>query len=141
MNKYHIAFVMGAAMVLQTPVAAHSFAEQMGKPDQRVAIGLTIPFGSAKTEETKPRIDLHIRNESPSLKNRDTNRDLRQWKPDARIGVTLSQKPTLMLNGQKLVQPEKKARMGTWGYVAIGTVAVLAVSGALLWDAMVDASD
>lgn len=120
---------------------AQSFAERDGRVDRRAAISFTIPFGNTQNDDAKPRVELRMRQDQAEPSWRGTDRNFRPYKADQRIGFTLDKKPQLMLNGSAYKISDKKARIGTGGYIAIGAVVVLAIGALVLYQVADDASE
>jgi hypothetical protein len=127
-------------------VASPAFAQSAspltreGLPDARVQVGVVVPLGSAGSKaERAPRLEAW----SEHGPTRAATQAPLRFDPaipakQMRLGVTLTKAPQMMLNGREVPRGKDGKPIGTWGWVAIGTVAVLVAGGVLLVDAIRD---
>lgn len=141
MARHTLAMMAMLSIALHGPLQAQSLVARPGDVDRRASVAITIPFGGKKSEETKPRMELLMSQDRAP--NQDTRYDFEHmYRPrESRIGFTLDKQPSLMVNGRVVQSQENKARMGTWGYVAIGVGVALLTGAVLLADKMRDASE
>jgi hypothetical protein len=103
---------------------------QAGRRDNRVQAGIVIPFGSAGTSaERAPRLEAWSQQgwqrESAELRMR-ADRDPGEAQP-IRMGITLNQRPRMMLNGREVPGQDDRHGVSTLSWVGIGLgVAVIA---------------
>ena len=106
--------------------------QRYGDNDVRVGVGLTFPFGGTRRDSSvTPRIELTIQQER--IENRPhsiptnvdpRNKVLLNGRQETRIGLSLEQKPSVLLNGRILQPVENRSNIGAAGIVVIGIAAV-----------------
>ena len=104
-------------------------------------VSFTIPLGNSPDKtKTAPRLGFAVRNYEQSSRS-STDWMLADADPyrEMRLGLTLEDTPTLMLNDEVLHMPQdEQANIGTAGKIGIGVVAVALVGVAIIAIALVD---
>lgn len=105
-----------------------------------VRLSVRIPFGQSGKSDTRSQPQIAFSNRR-YLTDRPQLSDWRLNRPDTaetRLGFTLGDEPTLMLNDKAVVWSEDEAlRLGTGGKVALGVGAAVVV-GVVLVAVMID---
>ncbi|HMS19221.1 hypothetical protein [uncultured Sphingorhabdus sp.] len=131
--------VMAAAIIFAVPASAiaQSYnSSDLGRPsDKKISLGLTVPFGNGgKAQERKPRLELgfdHRANRQSVAVVGTELKDLNNQK--ARIGLSLSKDPHLMLNGREVPKVNGRYNMSTAAWIGIGLVAAAGVGVVVVW--------
>ena len=141
MSRHIVEKIVVLAILLHTPLHAQSMVSRPGDVDRRASIAITIPLGGQKSEETKPRMEVLM--SQNRARTNDYRYDFeRTYHPrESRIGFTFDKKPSLMVNGRAVQPQDRKARMGTVGYVLIGVAVVAGIGVLIVDDALDDASE
>lgn len=130
-----------AAMMVAIPtgaVAQSNTESSTNRPrDSRVSIGVTIPFGQrSNAQEHEPRLELGFDHQTKDRSLRVTGNELQERDvTNIRIGLSLSDDPHLMLNGQAVQKTNGRYNLSNIAWVGIGIVAV-AGTGALVLNEM-----
>lgn len=136
-----------AAIIVAVPagaVAQSNMESGANRPiDSRVTIGVTIPFGQrSNAQEHQPRLELGFDHRTNDRSLRVTGNELwRRNLSNMRIGLSLSDDPHLMLNGQAVQKAGGRYNLSTIAWVGIGIVAVAGTGALVLNDMLADASD
>ena len=115
----------------QSPEFDRAFASKGAE----ARLSFTIPLGnSSQKSKTAPRLNLGVRNYAQaSSASTDWMRVDRQDYRDVSLGLTLEERPKLMMNEQVLWRPEdEQANIGTAGKIGLGVGAVVLVGVAVL---------
>lgn len=147
MRKWSHAVLAAAALALPAAALAQAF-DPSGRPlglDRRASVSVTLPLGGAAGPAGKPQLELRAVADHRGFPAAD-RRDGTGWLPhvqprEARMGLTLTERPRLTIAGRELPAAERRHGVSTLGWVAIGVGATLVVGGLLLVDAMRDASE
>ena len=143
-RKLHPLPALLAAIALPFPASAQSF--QSGNPaglqDRQIAVGITIPIGKGGTQsERAPRVEMtfdHRRRDANGFQIRDVQ-GFNNKRP-VRIGLSLSEKPQMMLNGRELPEMGNRKNISTGVLIGLG-VAAAAGLGLLIMVAEQDANN
>lgn len=136
--------IIAISAILPAPLSAQSFqsARELSAPDSIVSIGLSVPLGSGGSRaERQPRLDFaieHRRRDADDLEVRELG-GLETRRP-FRLGVTLSDKPQLMLNGRAKPQDSARYNLSTAAWIGIG-VGTAAVGALVFYEALKNASE
>ena len=147
MKKWSCVVLAAAAASLPVASMAQVF-DPSGRPlglDRRASVSLTLPLGAAGGPAGKPQLELRAVADQRALQVVD-HRDGTGWLPraqprEARIGITLDERPRLTVAGRELPDQQQRHGVSTLGWVAIGVGATLVVGGLLLVDRIEDASE
>lgn len=139
-RKLHPLPALLAAIALPFPASAQSF--QLGNPaeiqDRQVAVGITIPIGKGETQsERAPRVEMtfdHRRRDASGFQNRDVQ-GFHSLRP-IRIGLSLSEKPQMMLNGRELPEMGNRKNISTIAWIGIGVAAAAGIGFLVIADAL-----
>lgn len=147
MNKWSRTALAAAALALPAGALAQAF-DPSGRPlgvDRRAGVSVTLPLGGPAGSVRNPQLELRAvadHRGSPAVDTRDGRGWLPKSQPrEARIGLTLAEKPRLTIGGREVPQAESKIGVSTLGWVAIGLGATLVVGTLVLADALEDASE
>lgn len=143
-RKLHPLPALLAAIALPFPASAQSF--QSGNPaeiqDRQIAVGITIPIGKGGTQsERAPRVEMtfdHRRRDANGFQIRDVQ-GFNNKRP-VRIGLSLSEKPQMMLNGRESPEMGNRKNISTGVLIGLG-VAAAAGLGLLIMVAEQDANN
>jgi hypothetical protein len=146
MRKLSQALMLTAALALPAPGMAQML-DASGRPagsERRITAGLTIPLGASSAPESKPRLELRSSSHrfDPALAERDrVVARLSVPRSEARFGVTLDDRPLLVVDGHAVPAGPHKLGLSTVAWVAIGVVSVAVIGGLILVDRIEDSSD
>ncbi len=147
MKRWSYVVLAAAAASLPAAAMAQVF-DPSGRPlgaDRRVSLGVALPLGGGTATSGKPQLELRAVADHRTPQTAD-HRNGAGWLPlaqprEARIGLTLTERPRLTVAGRELPEAERKHGISTVGWVAIGVGASLVIGGLLFVDALNDASD
>lgn len=147
MKRWSCVVLAVAAVSLPVAPMAQVF-DPSGRPfgaDRRVTLGVTLPLGGSTAIAGRPQLELRAVADHQAPQAADL-RDGTGWLPraqprEARIGLTLTERPRLTVAGRELPEAEQRHGISTLGWVAIGVGATLVVGSLLLVDAINDASE
>ena len=139
-RKLHPLPALLAAIALPFPASAQSF--QSGNPaglqDRQIAVGITIPIGKGGTQsERAPRVEMtfdHRRRDANGFQIRDVQ-GFNNKRP-VRIGLSLSEKPQMMLNGRELPEMGNRKNISTVAWIGIGVAAAAGIGFLVIADAL-----
>lgn len=139
-----VAFTGLLALTLAQTAQAQSqpvhWAETRSEAQAQVAF--TLPLGHARsTARTAPRVELMLRQSTPSSEFAIIDRAEQQRWHERRIGLTLNESPRLMLNGRELQTMERKQGVSDVVLIAGGVVLTLGIGTLIVYDAIDDASE
>ena len=123
------------AFPLTAQAQSSEFDRAFARQGAEARVSFTIPLGnSSQKSKTAPRLNLGVRNYAQaSSASTDWMRVDRQDYRDVSLGLTLEERPKLMMNEQVLWRPEdEQANIGTAGKIGLGVGAVVLVGVAVL---------
>jgi len=145
-----IVFAKGLAIsgLVLLPMSAsaqsHDFHNSNLRSGSEARVTFKIPL-DAKTSNPKsePRLEFGIRNY-----NRSTSAETSSWMlksselgyKESNFGLTLSEEPRLMLNGELAQFNSEQANLGTAGKIGIGVVVVVVVAAGALYIVLLNAA-
>jgi hypothetical protein len=130
--------IIAAAIIFAVPASAiaQSYnSSDLGQPaDKRVSLGLTIPFGhGGKAQERKPRLELGFDHRTSQQSVAVVGTELKALNNQkARIGLSLSKDPHLMLNGREVPKVDGRYNMSTVAWIGIGLVVAAGIGVAVV---------
>lgn len=128
-----------SATLLAMPVSAvaqsYNGSDFVRPADKRVSLGLTVPFGKGgKAQERKPRLELGFDHRANRQSVAVVGTELKALNSQkARIGLSLSKDPHLMLNGREAPKVNGRYNMSTAAWIGIGLVAAAGVGVVVVW--------
>ena len=128
-----------SATLLAMPVSAvaqsYHGSDFVRPADKRVSLGLTVPFGKGgKAQERKPRLELGFDHRASRQSFEIVGTELKALNSQkARIGLSLSKDPHLMLNGREVPKVNGRYNMSTAAWIGIGLVAAAGVGVVVVW--------
>jgi hypothetical protein len=131
--------ILVAITLLAVPASAIAQSyngSDLSRPaDKRVSLGLTIPFGhGGKAQERKPRLELGFDHRADRQSVAVVGTDLKALNNQkARIGLSLSKDPHLMLNGREVPKVDGRYNVSTAVWIGIGLVAAAGVGVVVMW--------
>ena len=130
--------ILVAITLLAVPASAIAQSyngSDLSRPaDKRVSLGLTIPFGhGGKAQERKPRLELGFDHRADRQSVAVVGTDLKALNNQkARIGLSLSKDPHLMLNGREVPKVDGRYNMSTVAWIGIGLVVAAGIGVAVV---------
>lgn len=131
--------IIFSATLLAMPVSAvaqsYNGSDFVRPADKRVSLGLTVPFGKGgKAQERKPRLELGFDHRANRQSVAVVGTELKALNSQkARIGLSLSKDPHLMLNGREVPKVNGRYNMSTAAWIGIGLVAAAGVGVVVVW--------
>jgi hypothetical protein len=119
--------IAAAAALLAVP--SNAMAQYDQAADQRVSLGIAIPFGHGGTaQERKPRLEIGFdhRARRQSFETAIVALDAPS-NPRARLGLSLSQNPQLLLNGREMEKLDGQRQISTLAWIGIGLAATAGI--------------
>lgn len=126
-------------MPLAASAQSHDFAQPHQRSGSEARLSLTVPFGAdTSSPKTEPRLELGVRNYRAPRLNQAAAWLLKSPElnyTESRVGLTLSETPNLMLNGEAYIFNEEQANASTAGKIGIGVgvVVVVVVAAAVIY--------
>jgi hypothetical protein len=128
-----------SATLLAMPVSAvaqsYHGSDFVRPADKRVSLGLTVPIGKGgKAQERKPRLELGFDHRASQQSFEIAGTELKALNNQkARIGLSLSKDPHLMLNGREVPKVDGRYNLSTVAWIGIGLVAAAGIGVVVVW--------
>lgn len=131
--------IMAALAVMAIPVHAHAMngltTNSVPAVGNKVSLGLVVPLGKGgKAHERKPRLELGFDHRAkPQSMQLISSEFKASDERTARIGISLSKQPQLLLNGREMQFADERKNISTIALIGIGLVAAAGVGVLVMW--------